>query len=215
MSMDLRALVFDLDGVIVDTESAEFDSWRRVYEHHQALLDFDAWSVCIGTQNAFDPYEHLCSQLGRTVPREDVRAMQRALLEEALSTLTPLPGVHALLDDAAARGLRLGIASSSTRRWVDDALARVRLRSRFDHLSCYGDGLSAKPAPDLYVEAVRALGVTAATAIAIEDSPNGIAAAKAAGLFCVAVPNPMTVRLSMDEADLVLSSLTDLDLDAV
>jgi HAD superfamily hydrolase (TIGR01509 family) len=109
----------------------------------------------------------------------------------------------------------VGVASSSPRDWVEAHLSRLGLLGRFSALACHGDddGLAAKPEPDLYVEACRLLQVAPAMAVAVEDSPHGVRAAKAAGLACVAVPNEMTRLLDLDHADLVVSSLAEVSLD--
>jgi putative hydrolase of the HAD superfamily len=103
----------------------------------------------------------------------------------------------------------VGLASSSPVEWAERFLARLGLRDRFAVLATRERVARSKPAPDLYELALAELGVTAGDALAVEDSPNGVAAAKAAGLFCVAVPNPLTVGLALDNADVVLHSLDD------
>jgi len=208
----IRALIFDLDGLLVDTETPEFETWRSIFAEHGVTLSMDAWSVCIGTQDAFDVYEHLSVLTGAEVDRDVMRSEFRRRLERAKRDLAPLPGASALIERAAFGGLGLAVASSSTLEWVEGHLTQVGLRSAFSCLSCYGHGVRAKPAPDTYLGALRALGVSASEAIAFEDSPNGIAGAKAAGLYCVAVPNGMTRSLSMTGADVVLPSLEAFEL---
>jgi beta-phosphoglucomutase-like phosphatase (HAD superfamily) len=113
------------------------------------------------------------------------------------------------------KGLPVGIASSSPPDWVEGHLERIQLRDRFAHLACHTLGIAAKPAPDLYRAACNALSVAPEDAIAVEDSPNGVTAAKRAGLFCVAVPNAVTARLDLSEADLVVPSLAACSFDDV
>jgi len=122
----------------------------------------------------------------------------------------------ALADPAgAARCLRLGVASSSTGEWVRGHLARLGILERFDCLRCRDDVAHAKPEPDLYIAVLDCLGVTAAEAVAIEDSPNGVAAAKRAGMRCVAIPNSITARLDLSQADLILTTLAGISLTAL
>jgi beta-phosphoglucomutase-like phosphatase (HAD superfamily) len=106
----------------------------------------------------------------------------------------------------------MAIASSSSESWVTEHLARLELLEHFTVLSCWEEGLQPKPAPDVYLRALDRLGVAATEAVAFEDSPNGIAAAKAAGLRCIAVPNQMTAALDLSAADHVAASFLDLDL---
>ena len=123
-----------------------------------------------------------------------------------------LPGIVENVDAAKSLGLLLGVASSSTRDWVSGHLERLGILDRFDCMRCRDDVANAKPAPDLYVAVLECLGVAAVEAFAIEDSPNGVLAAKRAGLRCVAIPNPITARLDLSQADIVLDSLAEVTL---
>jgi beta-phosphoglucomutase-like phosphatase (HAD superfamily) len=104
------------------------------------------------------------------------------------------------------------VASSSTRDWVGGHLARLGILNRFECVRCRDDVAKAKPAPDLYIAVLECLGVSAADAVAIEDSPNGVIAAKRAGMRCVAIPNTITASLDLSQADLLLRALSDLTL---
>jgi HAD superfamily hydrolase (TIGR01509 family) len=206
--MGIKALVFDFDGLILDTEEPVYRSWLELYRAHGEDLPFDRWIQIVGSSNAaFDPRGHLETRLGRALTQEalDQRIARRTqlVLEQPV-----LPGVSDLIDAAVARGLKLGVASSSSCEWVNGHLDRVGLRGRFTCIRCRDDVAAVKPAPDLYLSALECLGVRAQDAIAIEDSPNGIAAARAAGMWCVAVPNGITAGLDFSHADLVLKSLS-------
>jgi len=135
--------------------------------------------------------------------------------ELELLALEPLrPGVRDYLDDARELGLRVGIVSSSTRSWIDGNLRRLGIVDGWATMICAeGDTARCKPSPALYLEALDALDVAAQDAIAVEDSPNGIAAAQAAGIFCVAVPNDATSGLDLSQADLLIDSLADVSLE--
>ena len=113
-----------------------------------------------------------------------------------------------LAETARAAGLKVGVASSSSRDWVTGHLERLAILHQFDCVRCRDDVPAVKPAPDLYLSVLACLVVPADQAIAIEDSSNGVSAAKAAGMRCVAVPNPITSGLDLSHADLVLPSLT-------
>jgi HAD superfamily hydrolase (TIGR01509 family) len=123
-----------------------------------------------------------------------------------------LPGVDEYLREAGRLGLRIGLASSSSRDWVVGHLGRLGLDGSCHFVRCWDDVELAKPAPDLYLAVLDDLQVAAPEAIALEDSPNGVAAAKAAGLWCVAVPNELTAELDLSSADLRLSSLAEMPL---
>jgi len=210
----IRAIVFDFDGLILDTETPEYQAWQRVYREHGAELPMALWVRCIGTdRSAFDPLEYLESLVGASSDRAGLLARRRAIHDEALARSSALPGVEQYLRSALARGLRRGVASSSSRRWVTGHLSNLGLADYFNTVVCRDDVERVKPDPALYRLATERLGVDPDEALALEDSPNGIAAAKAAGLRCVAVPNPMTRALPLDQADLVVTSLAEVGLD--
>jgi HAD superfamily hydrolase (TIGR01509 family) len=208
----IKALIFDFDGLILDTEVPEYQSWREIYQAHGCVLPLSKWVECIGTADAFDPYEYLEQQLGRSVDRAAIRARRHMRQAELMVTRSVLPGVEQYISEARNRGLKLGLASSSSRAWVTGYLSQLGLEAHFDSLKCSDDVERTKPNPALYLETLRALDVEAREAIALEDSPNGVLAAKRAGIFCVAVPNALTRQLSFDSADLMLSSLAELPL---
>ena len=208
----IRAIVFDFDGLILDTELPEFQSWQTIYQAHGCMLPFAVWATCIGTTEAFDPYAYLEEQLGRAVDREAVRLQHRQQCDALIAAQAVLPGVHDYIADARRLGLQLGVASSSSRAWVHGHLTRLELHQHFVCIACRDDVPRTKPDPALYQAALAALGVRPEEAIALEDSPNGILAAKRAGLFCVAVPNVLTRQLPLDHADLQIPSLAALPL---
>jgi len=203
----IRAIVFDFDGLILDTELPEFQSWQEIYQAHGCTLPFAVWAMCIGTTEAFDPYAYLEEQAGRAVDREAVRLQQRQQCDALIAAQAVLPGVHDYIAEARRLGLQLGVASSSSRAWVSGHLTRLDLQQHFICIKCRDDVPRTKPDPALYQAALATLGVRSDEAIALEDSPHGIMAAKRAGLFCVAVPNLLTRQLPLDQADLQIPSL--------
>jgi HAD superfamily hydrolase (TIGR01509 family) len=208
----IRAIVFDFDGLILDTEEPVYRSWLEVYQAHGEELPFERWVQTVGsTTSGFHPQHHLEERLGRPLPKDvlDRRAGRRT---EMILANEVLPGVVSLVDAARGVGMKLGVASSSTSDWVSGHLARLGILEKFDCIRCRDQVVSAKPEPDLYVAVLDCLGVTAAEAIAIEDSPHGVTAAKRAGIRCVAIPNTITARLDLTHADLILSSLAEVDL---
>jgi beta-phosphoglucomutase-like phosphatase (HAD superfamily) len=213
--VDVKAVIFDFDGLIIDTEFPEFQSWCEVYESFGHTLELETWSAGIGTRDGFDPYAFLGQLTGQSVDKDAIRATRRRRYAELLLDITLQKGVESWLHDAREIGLQVGLASSSDLGWVTQHLDRYGLTHRFDVLRCAGQDLNAKPAPDLYLQLLRDFGISAKEAIALEDSPNGIAAAKAAGLYCIAVPNQITARLDLSAADLVLPSLAAMSLTQV
>ncbi len=209
----IRALVFDFDGLVVDTETPEFQAWQEIFIDHGAVLELATWADVIGTtDHHFDPYAALEHATGRSVDRDAIRVSRRARIRELVSDQPVLPGVEDYLRQARDHGLRIGLASSSSRKWVHGHLAERGLLGYFDTVRTGDEVEHTKPDPTLYRVAAADLGVDPARAIALEDSPNGVAAAKRAGLFCVVVPNALTRQLDLAEADLRVDSLANLPL---
>jgi HAD superfamily hydrolase (TIGR01509 family) len=207
----IDAIVFDFDGLIADTEGPSYQAWRETFEHFGCVLTEEEHVPTIGAQ--FDRLEWLKARATVGLPSDDdVRALKQKRHLELLGDLEVLAGVEAWLDEADAHGLPLAIASSSPPSWVNDHLERLGLRHRFRAVSCCEGDMPPKPAPDCYLAACDALGVAASRALAVEDSANGVAAAKTAGLWCVAVPNALTRRLDLSAADVEVASLADITL---
>ena len=185
----IHALIFDFDGLILDTEEPEFQTWQEVYAEHNAHLPLDQWATAIGSGiEAFDVFGYLEAQVGSTIQREDIAVRRRERNRELLALKTVLPGVETYIDDAKRLGLKLAVASSSTRAWVTDHLSRLGLLEKFDYLRCGDEVAHKKPDPELYLDVLKQFGITGDQAIVLEDSPNGVRAAQAAGIFCVAIP---------------------------
>jgi HAD superfamily hydrolase (TIGR01509 family) len=208
----IGAVVFDFDGLILDTESPVFHAWRETYELHGIEIDRARWQTIVGTDGALDPLAELEEMVGEPIDRDAVNDRRRARRDELLALESVRPGIAEYLADAHRLGLSVGIASSSPRSWILEHLERLGLADAFACIRGYDDVNAAKPSPASYLAVCQELGVATADAIAVEDSPNGIKAAKAAGLWCLAVPNPMTADLDLSEADLVVASLVDLPL---
>jgi putative hydrolase of the HAD superfamily len=211
----VKALIFDFDGLIVDSESPGYRAWTEVYESHGCTLPFDKYSACIGTIGGFDLHGYLEEQAGRSFDRDELEAACNARWRELVNVQPLLPGIETTLSAAKARGLKTAVASSSTRRWVTKNLEKFGILDRFDTLCTRDDVPAVKPDPALYLLALERLDVTADEAIAFEDSPNGILAAKGAGIFCVFVPNPLMTHVTSPLADRRLQSLEEFNLEDV
>ena len=211
--MTIRAVVFDFDGLILDTETSIFESWCLAFEEHGCTPPtIDEWAAEVGTVGGLDVVGLLESRAAGSFDVDAMQLRRRAHRDDLLACEVARPGVIEWIDAAAALGFGLAIASSSEREWVETHLRRLGLRDRFAHLACYGTGLAPKPAADTYLDACARLGVAPAEAIALEDSPHGIDAARAAGLRVVAVPNAVTEQMDLSAADLVIASLAECSL---
>jgi HAD superfamily hydrolase (TIGR01509 family) len=212
----IQALIFDFDGLILDTEVPDYQSWLEVYQEHGCHLPLSTWATYIGgAAEVFDAYADLETQLGRTIDRQAIRTQRRQRYSELVAAQPILPGIVDYITTAKRLGLKLAVASSGTQDWVFGHLTRLALLDYFDCVKCASDVERVKPDPALYLAALSALQIDAKQAIAFEDSPNGVRAAQRAGLFCVAIPNPLTCQLPLEHADLRLNSLSDLPLTAL
>jgi HAD superfamily hydrolase (TIGR01509 family) len=208
----IAALIFDFDGLIVDTETPIYEAWREAYRERGHELSLEAWERTLGSHGGFDPFAHLELLSGRTFEREALLEQVSERNRRACDSQPLLPGVAERLTEARTLGLGTAVASSSSCAWVTGWLERHAIRPLFDHVCARDDVARVKPAPDLFLLAAQRLGVSADACLVFEDSPNGIRAARAAGMRCVAVPNALTRGLVLPRIDLVLTSLAELPL---
>jgi HAD superfamily hydrolase (TIGR01509 family) len=202
----IRALIFDFDGLILDTETAMIDAYGDVHRSHGLPFDRELFVRSVGHADyAFDPWRAFGPGADRAALEGERRAFNRSRSERQ----PVLPGVLALLADAAAANLRIGLASNSGREHVEGHLGRIGLFGRFDFIACREDAASPKPEPDLYRLVLARFGLSGREAIAFEDSYTGSLAARRAGLWVVAVPNPSTGHHDFDHADVKVASLAD------
>jgi putative hydrolase of the HAD superfamily len=200
----IRALVFDFDGLIIDTETTLIDAAEQI--HHRAGYAFSR-SLAQEAVGRIDLHFDLWAAFGPSADRSALENELRHVNRALLATRPVLPGVIDYLTQARALGLAVGAASNSSHAHVEGHLTRLGLIHHFDYIRCIEDVPAGKPAPDLYRAVVEKFGVPGAAAIAFEDSEHGVLAAKRAGLRAVAVPGPSSHAHDFSPADLVLPSL--------
>lgn len=212
--MSIKAFVFDFDGLIIDTESPEFEGWQVVFGQYGLGLPLSEWQKALGTSRlAFDPPTYLEELVGYPINKKKAEHDHKVIALAKINELPALPGVENMLAEAKANGIKLAVASSSSSDWVWCNLSRLGLLEYFDTI-CSGDEVPAvKPNPAIFQLAISELGVSPDEAIVFEDSPNGITAANNAGIFCVAIPNYISGQLNVEHADLVLNSLDEITLE--
>jgi HAD superfamily hydrolase (TIGR01509 family) len=206
----IAAVIFDFDGLIIDSETPLFDIWTSIYASHGVVLRMDDWQHALGTQGGFDPFAHLSTALAKTLDRDTLSAFVRDEHWRLCGEQSVLPGVRERIDEARALSLRLAVASSSPSAWVHPWLERHELLGQLDAVCTRDDVQEVKPAPDLFLLAAERMRVDPSSCIVFEDSPNGIRAARAAGMSGVAIPNSLTRGLPLPEPDLVLASMADM-----
>jgi HAD superfamily hydrolase (TIGR01509 family) len=210
----IKALVFDFDGLILETETPIFQSWQELYRDYGLELRLEQWIANVGTaEEMFDPLANLERQLGHPIDREVELPRRRRRELELVQAQPILPGVRDYLESARKLRLKIGLASSSPCEWVVGHLERLGLIGYFEAIVASDDVARTKPDPALYRTAVEWLKVNPEQAVAFEDSLNGLIAAKRAGLRCVVIPNALTRHLSLEQADLRLNSLAEMPLE--
>jgi HAD superfamily hydrolase (TIGR01509 family) len=206
----LSGAIFDCDGLLADTEAPDFEAWRLIYADHGLDLDLADWAQNIGIAKGHDLrdwHAPLAAVAGPGYDLEAITTRRHAFYQAAIEALTPMPGVTALLDALQAEGIPCAVASNSDRSWVDRVLAITDLKPHFVAIATADEVPHPKPAPDVYLLAAKKLGVSPQNCAAFEDSPRGLAAAHAAGMWTVAVPTALTRHLDFPQAHHLVESL--------
>jgi HAD superfamily hydrolase (TIGR01509 family) len=210
----IKALIFDFDGLILETEGADHQSWQELFEAFGGQLPFSKWATLIGTEEGtFDPALELEEQIGRKLDWAELKPRRYQRWLELVGEQPILPGVMNYLEAGKQMGFKIGVASCSPLAWLDQHLSRLGILDYFDVMRGKEHVRVTKPDPAVYLSTLEGLQVRGEQAIAFEDSPNGIQAAKAAGLFCIAIPNELTTTLPLGQADLRMGSMADMPLD--
>ena len=211
----LKALIFDFDGLILDTETPEVLVWQSIYREHGFELPVHEWEKTIGGYgiSTFDAADHLALLTQGRLDAVSSRLRYRNEADALIHASAVMPGVMEMIHAAKAQGLKVAIGSSSPHSWVDSHTQRLGIHHLFDHIICQDDVPPGrtKPHPDIYLKVLEKLQVRNSEAVVFEDSPNGVLASKRAGIFVVWVPNPLTVKMSAS-GDMTVSSLAELSL---
>ena len=205
--MRYEAILLDFDGLILDTETPLLEEWRIVYGRWGLSLGLELWQHGVGTKDGFDPCAHLAALTGNAFDPVALRREVQTRYRRRCDAQPLLPGVEAVLREARTMGLGTAVASSAPETWVEGWLVRHGIRPLFDCVCAREHVDRVKPAPDLFLLAASKLGVSPASCVVLEDSPNGVKAARAAGMRCVVVPNDVTRPLRLPDPDLVVDSL--------
>ncbi|KAA0550418.1 HAD family hydrolase [Bacillus sp. BGMRC 2118] len=210
----MKAVIFDFDGLIIDTETVWFEVFRDVMKDYGVSLTVEDFSICIGTSD--EVLYQMLDQLADTkLNRFEIKKQTRELYDHYVSNLTVRDGVLDYLQAATDMGLKLAVASSSSRNWVEGFLKKYQLRDYFEIVKTSDDVMNVKPSPELYIQAINDLKVTAEEAFCFEDSKNGLQAAISAGLPCVIVPNGITKILDFTGHAFKMESMSDYSLKEV
>lgn len=211
--MKLLGAIFDCDGLLADTETPDYEAWRQIYEAQGLHFPIEIWAQGVGAAKGHDLndwHAALAEHIGRNYDRAAVHQQRFDFYHTAIGKLTPMPGVLALLDTLDAAGIPCAVASNSERPWVDRILNITGLTGRFQTIATSDEVAHPKPAPDVYLLAAQRLGIPPQHCAAFEDSPRGLAAAHAAGMYTVAVPTGLTKHFAFEQAHRIVESLEHL-----
>ncbi len=211
----LKALIFDFDGLILDTETPEVLVWQSIYREHGFELPVDEWEKTIGGYGIsnFDPANHLSLLSQGRLDSASMRIRYRRESDLLIHASDIMPGVVRIIEEAREQGIAVAIGSSSPHSWVDTHAKRLGIFHYFKHIICQDDVAPGrtKPNPDIYLKALEVLKVQNTEAVVFEDSLNGVDAARRAKIFVVAVPNPLTAKMGVS-GDMTVSSIANLTL---
>ncbi|MGE6256974.1 HAD family hydrolase [Heyndrickxia sporothermodurans] len=204
----IKAIIFDFDGLIVDTETAWYEAYKETMGFYEIDLPFDRFVQTVGTVDT-ELHKFFKEQLGEDCNIEEIEVRAKDIHKGMMKTPQAREGVKDYLEAAKTLGYKVGLASSSTREWVTHYLEELGLIHYFDAIITSDDVTRVKPAPDLYLKALNTLNVSSEDALAFEDSLNGSQAAISAGIKCVVVPNPVTESLAFEKHALKLKSMAE------
>lgn len=211
----LKALIFDFDGLILDTETPEVFVWESIYREHGFELPVHEWEKTIGGYgiSTFDAANHLSLLSQGRLDAVSMRSRYRREADQLIHASPVMPGVLEMIHQAREVGMKIAIGSSSPHSWVDTHAKRLGIFYLFNHIICQDDVPPGrtKPNPDIYLKVLERLRVQASEAVVFEDSLNGVEAARRAGIFVVAVPNPLTAKMGV-RGDMTIASLANLSL---
>ena len=196
-----KGIIFDFDGVLVDTEWAIYQSWVHLYAREGQEISIATYAPCLGAgYSHWDPAAHLEKLTGKHYDWAAETPARQARLEADLERMGLMDSAAELLDWCAGQGIGLTVASSSSRRWVQGWLEKLGIYDRFVGVFTRTDGYAVKPDPSLFEAARQCLNLPRADCLIIEDSENGTIAAENAGIPCVAIPNRMTENCDFSRA---------------
>ncbi len=208
--MRIDAVVFDFDGVIIDTETARYEVWKRIFQEHNQVLPRDIWVKSIGrTEYFISPYDLLMQLTGKSIDYDTLRNYEKSMEEYYIAQKPLTAGLLERIDEARNAGGRFAIASSASRRYVEKHLKDRGIEKLFDVLVCRDDVNRHKPHPQPYLRALELLDAAIDYSFAVEDAPAGIEAAVSAGLFCIAVAGNMTRDMDQSRAHYIVEFLDE------
>ena len=203
----ISAIIFDMDGLMIDSEPLQKEAWQATARRYGRAIDDALFTRMLGLREV-ESTALVIRELGLSVEAKALWAERNQLYLAGLpGRLRAMPGLYELLAELPPRGLCRAVATSGERRYVETVMRELELEGQWDALVVAQDVTRGKPAPDVYLLAAQRLQLAPSQCLVLEDAPNGIAAAKAAGMTCIAIPNKDTRALDLSAADAVMPSL--------
>ena len=211
--MALKGIIFDFDGLIIDTEMPCCNAWTELFGQYGFIFTIEDYQKIIGTGlDYYDPSKHLSQLINGLVSPQEILELNRSRTLQLLDSQPMLPGVLDFIISVNRLGIPLALASSSSREWIEGYLLKLNIRKYFDVVCTSNDVENIKPFPDLFLLAAQKLGIDPSEALIFEDSQNGVKAAKAAGIPCIAIPSDITRSTDLSLATRIVDSFMDLDI---
>ncbi|NPC91990.1 HAD family hydrolase [Bacillus sp. WMMC1349] len=207
----IKAIIFDFDGLILDTETHDYEVLQEIFQEHGSDLPMSVWGKVIGTAAGFEPFSYLEEQLQTKLDHDVLTNTRKERFLKRMENENPRAGVEAYITAAKELDLKIGLASSSDYKWVTQHLKQIGLYDDFECIKTADDVKEVKPNPELYLQAAACLAVKPEECLAFEDSVNGSIAAKRAGMKCVIVPNKVTKSLLFEQYDHRLESMAEME----
>ncbi|MCJ7518269.1 MAG: HAD-IA family hydrolase [Anaerolineaceae bacterium] len=212
--MTIKGIIFDFDGLICDTETPELRAWEKLFSDYGFVFPFEKYQETIGAvHNDETPFIFLEEMLNHPIDRGGIKEEFTSFRNKLIDHEPIRPGILNYLRLSNKFELEIGLASSSPRSWIDYHLNRLSIQDYFGCIKTFNDVSKTKPDPELFLKALACMNLKPNEVVALEDSINGVTAAKQAGIYVVVFPNEVTKFFEFDEADLVVDSLKEMPLD--
>jgi beta-phosphoglucomutase family hydrolase len=207
-----KAFIFDMDGVIIDSEPIHMESDKMTMKYYDREISDEELNNYVGISNP-DMWRVLREKHNMTASIEEILEKHTAYKKQLIQNmkLTPIKGIKVLLDELKNSGIRVGLASSSTKEFIEIILNNLGLSEYFEIIISCEDVERSKPSPDIFLKAAEVLRVKPCDCLVIEDSSHGVKAAKLAEMKCIGFINPNSGKQDLSLADAVVCSIEEID----
>src|SRR5690554_3719398 len=206
----IKAFIFDMDGVIVDSEPLHFEVNRRIMRDFGLEFSDEFFHAYVGITNE-QMWADLIERYSLNTTIEELQKKDFLLKKEVFRDLQPIKGIPELLTNLKKDGIATGLASSSEREFIEMVLEKLQIRGYFQAIVSGEEVERSKPEPEIFLRAAKLLNVEPADCLVLEDSKHGVEAAKRAGMKCIGYQNPNSGPQDLSRADKIVYTLENLD----